>query len=129
MIEKEYKNYYKMDFGSYCGVLVDEFLMKKLSKLQYEMQEKIKSLLANNIEHFENYSWGLTYPFGKQADFHYIGMDFTTKADSIPYVDDMFGIRKVKHLYRTDMVFSLENLAKLKKIAQEDMEKTESETT
>ena len=127
MIEKEYKNYYKMDFGSCCGVIVDEFLMKKLSKLQYEMQEKVKHLLANNTEHFENYSWGLVHPLGVQTDFHYIGMDSSSKSDRISYVKNMFGIRKVKRLYRIDMPYSKENLEKLEKFVQEDIEKTESE--
>ena len=127
MIEKEYKNYYKMDFGSCCGVIVDEPLMKKLSKIQYEMQEKIKSLLVNNTEHFESYSWSLTYPLGVQTDFHYIGMDSSSKSDRISYVKNMFGIRKVKRLYRIDMPYSKENLEKLEKFVQEDIEKTKSE--
>ena len=127
MIEKEYKNYYKMDFGSCCGVIVDEFLMKKLSKLQYEMQEKVKHLLTNNIEHLENYSWGLVHPLGVQTDFHYIGMDSSSKSDRISYVKNMFGVRKVKRLYRIDMPYSKENLEKLEKFVQEDIEKTKSE--
>ena len=128
MIEKEYKNYYKMDFGSCCGVIVDEPLMKKLSKIQYEMQEKIKSLLVNNIEHLENYSWGLVHPLGVQTDFHYIGMDSSSKSDRISYVKNMFGIRKVTQLYRTNMAYSKDNLDKLVKFVQEDIENSQSET-
>jgi len=128
MIEKEYKNYYKMDFGSCCGVLVDEFLMKKLSKSQYEMQEKIKSLLANNIEHIESYSWSLAYPNGKQKSFEYIGMSTGSKEGRILLIENTFGMNKCKYLYRTDMKWSKENLEKLERIAQGDMEKMESET-
>ena len=116
-----------MDFGSCCGVIVDEFLMKKLSKLQYQMQEKIKSLLANNTEHLENYSWWLVHPLGIQTDFHYIGMDSSSKSDRISYVKNMFGIRKVKQLYRTNMAYSKDNLEKLVKFVQKDIENVQSE--
>ncbi|UXR86189.1 hypothetical protein [Staphylococcus felis] len=51
------KNMYEMNFGGYIGVLVDESLMKKLAKIQYETKEKILELLENNPESYREYSW------------------------------------------------------------------------
>lgn len=123
MIEKEYKNYYKMSFGLYCGVIVDEMLMKKLSKIQYETQEKIKSVLINNLEHVESENWSLAYPDGEQTSFQYIGMSTNSKQDRIKLIHNMFSIIKVKYLYRTDMKWSMENNKTLNEFVKNDIEK------
>ena len=125
MIEKEYKNYYKISFGTYSGVIVDEMLIKKLSKLQYETQEKLKELLINNLEHVETENWSLAYPRGEQTSFEYVGMQIFPKQDRIKLIHNMFSIRKIKHLYRTDMKWSLENLKLMEEFAKKDMEHEE----
>ena len=57
---KEYKNMYEISFGQFVGVLVDEKIMKKLTKLQNETAEKIKELLINNLDDVERYSWTIS---------------------------------------------------------------------
>lgn len=53
------ENRYEMSFGNYVGVIVDEELMKKLAKVQYETKEKILELLENNKDKHWNYSWSI----------------------------------------------------------------------
>lgn len=111
---KEYKNMYQLSFGQYVGVLVDERLMKKLTKIQNETAEKIKELLTNNLDSVERYSWtiadnenikGLEAKFDQEKRIvHYI-----EKADSYQKtihirdcLGEMFNVKKVKNLYRQE---------------------------
>ena len=97
------KNFYKLSFGSSVGVLVDEKLMKKIARLQFATKEKLLDLLENNEDHMiENYSWSIADEPKEinQSDrtFNYvITENYKTSLDK--RMNEMFGIRKVEHLY------------------------------
>lgn len=97
------KNYYKLSFGSYVGVLVDEELMKKIAKLQFDTKEKLLDLLENNEDHMiENYSWSIADEPKEinQSDriFNYARTE-NYKISLDNRMREMFEIEKVKHLY------------------------------
>lgn len=97
------KNFYKLSFGSHVGVLVDEKLMKKIAKLQFETKEKLLDLLENNEEHMiENYSWSISeepVEFSQNDRmFDYVNNGtYITRLDK--RIGEMFCVRKVDHLY------------------------------
>lgn len=109
---KEYKNMYQLSFGQYIGVLVDERLMKKLTKIQSETAEKIKELLINNLDGVERYSWtiannenieGLEEKFDQETRI----LNFIENADAYQKtvhirdnLGEMFNVKKIKNLYR-----------------------------
>lgn len=98
------KNMYQMSFGRYIGVIVDEQLMKKLTKLQYETKEKILELLENNQDSYEDYSWTITdepKEFSQtERELLYIDDDWMSPLDK--RLNNMFNIEKVKDLYRVE---------------------------
>ena len=97
------KNFYKLSFGNSVGVLVDEKLMKKIARLQFETKEKLLDLLENNEDHMiENYSWSIADEPKEinQSDrtFDYVRTE-NYKISLDKRMNKMFGIRKVEHLY------------------------------
>ena len=97
------KNFYKLTFGNYVGVLVDEKLMKKIARLQFETKERLLDLLENNEDHMiENYSWSIADEPKEisQSDrtFNYVRTE-NYKISLDKRMSEMFGIRKVEHLY------------------------------
>ena len=97
------KNFYKLSFGNSVGVLVDEKLMKKIARLQFETKEKLLYLLENNEDHMiENYSWSIADEPKEinQSDrtFDYVITE-NYKISLDKCMNEMFGIRKVEHLY------------------------------
>ena len=97
------KNFYRLSFGTYVGVLVDEKLMKKIARLQFETKERLLDLLENNENHMiEHYNWTIADE-PKEFDqcertLNYItNNNFHTKLGI--RIGDMFNIDKVTHLY------------------------------
>lgn len=99
------KNMYKMSFGQYLGVIVDESLMRKLTKLQYETKEKILELLENSPDSYEDYSWTITNEPKEisqtERELLYIDEDdWVSPLDK--RLNNMFNIEKVKDLYKVE---------------------------
>ena len=96
------KNMYEMSFGQSVGILMNEELMKKMAKIQYETQEKIIELLENNPDSHVNYGWSIAEePSGVPQDkrtLHYIDRSerYMTLEDRLK---EMFDVTKVKDLY------------------------------
>ena len=96
------KNMYEMSFGQSVGILMNEELMKKMTKIQYETHEKIMELLENNPDSHVNYSWTIAEePSGVGQDertLHYIDRSewYMPLEDRLK---GMFGVTKVKNLY------------------------------
>ena len=98
-----YKNYYNMSFGSYMGVYVDEYLMKKLAVLQNQLRVKILELLENNPDHFyEHTSWGITEEpkalSQGERTYHYVESP-TYHAELKYRMKDLLQIEKIDDLY------------------------------
>lgn len=104
------KNMYKMSFGQSVGILMNEELMKKMAKIQYETQGKIIELLENNPDSHVNYGWSIVEePSEVQQDertLHYIDRSerYTSLEDRLK---EMFDITKVKNLYDVgDLIYN-----------------------
>jgi hypothetical protein len=69
-IKRCYQHYYDIYAKPLCGVLVDEFLMRKINKVLSKYQNDINSILVNNRDHCIAESWALAYPNGKQTGFY-----------------------------------------------------------
>lgn len=101
------KNMYEMSFGQYIGILVDEELMRKLTKIQYETKEKILELLENNSESYKEYSWTIAEEpkeFNQEDRIlRYINdKDHTFEMSLDIKLKDMFNIKKVNNLYKVN---------------------------
>lgn len=101
------ENRYEMNFGSSVGVIVDEYLMKKLAKLQYKHKMELLAILENNKDHYCDYSWSITdQPEDvdqSERVFDYIEHDKYTAINMESRLDDMFKIRKVQNLYESNI--------------------------
>lgn len=123
-----YKHYYHMSFGSYMGVYVDEYLMKKLGVIQTQLRVKILELLENNPEHFYAHTnWSIAEePQGlsqKERTYHYVESP-TYHAELKYRMKDMFKIIKIDDLYDfTDEEISSLSYEERKKI----MDKTHTD--
>lgn len=127
------ENRYALNFGNYVGVLVDEELMKKLAKIQYETKEKILTLLENNKDKHWDYSWsiadGLESISQTERTFKYVDHEYKYRTLD-ERINEMFGIEKVENLYdvgklghvKTREQAELEHVEHLKMISQEEAE-------
>ena len=104
------KNMYKMSFGNIVGVMMDEELMRKMAKIQYETQERIIELLENNPDSYTDYSWTIAdEPSEIDQDnriCHYVDKSpgYSPLGNR---VREMFNITKVKNLYDVgDLIYS-----------------------
>ena len=92
-----------MSFGSYMGVYVDEYLMKKLAVLQNQLRVKILELLENNPEHFyEHTSWSITDEpkESSQEERTYNYVESPNYPAELKYrMKDLLQIRKIDDLY------------------------------
>lgn len=66
------KTLYDYTNGTYCGVLIEEHVMKKIAKLQNKYMEDVKRVLHDNIESVYPSMWTLYYPDGKQTNVTFI---------------------------------------------------------
>ena len=96
------KNMYKMSFGSIVGVMMDEELMRKMAKIQYETQERIIELLENNPNSYTKYGWTIADE-PSETDQHNRTCYYVDKSPNYSLLEDrvreMFDITKVKNLY------------------------------
>lgn len=58
------ERFFDYSANGFCGVLIREPLMKKLSKIKHEYNQKIKHLLTNNLEMIEVSEWTLANHIG-----------------------------------------------------------------
>ena len=96
------KNMYEMSFGSIVGVIMDEELMRKMAKIQYETQERIIELLENNPDSYTEYGWTIADE-PSETDQHNRTCYYVDKSPNYSLLEDrvreMFDITKVKNLY------------------------------
>ena len=108
----------------YCGVLVNEKVMKKLNKIIYKNQEEIKKVLTDNIETLYSYDWGLAYPNGKQTE-----VSFALKKDK-DIGDRIKNMKIMAPEYKPEVYFVTETYSKETEAiikAIEDMHNEEEE--
>lgn len=102
------KNYFNFSFGMFCGVLVDEKTMKKIAKLQARVADELKTIL-HNAENIHVSNWSIADEPAeleqKERILHFISKnndEMSLKYRLDVTVNDVFNIRKAKHLYMVD---------------------------
>lgn len=108
--EKLYnKKIYELNNGSYCGIYMEEDVMKKILKLQYEYMNNVKKILNENIDKLIPYDWTLANKIDengkiqKQVIIHYFIQDYskedlkrrieTFKVEQPRYIDKLYCVR------------------------------------
>lgn len=89
MVKKSSKKWFEMSSGVYCGVFLDEYAARKLSKILWRQTQELKEFLTSNKSHLCPSHWTLACPNGKQTI-----VKFSCPDDS---VDD-----RIKLLDKTD---------------------------
>lgn len=97
------KNYYNFSFGKYCGVLVNEKTMRKITALQAKTYDALMQILKND-EDIHVASWSIAdEPKALDQDertFNYADeQDLETRLELLR---ELFDITKVKDLYFVD---------------------------
>lgn len=67
MVKKSSKKWFEMSSGIHCGVFLDEYAARKLSKLLWRQTQELKEFLTANKSHLCPSNWTLAYPNGKQT--------------------------------------------------------------
>lgn len=100
---RENKNYYSVSFGIYLGVIVNEKLMRKATKLLRKQDEELKQLLLNNLDDLEVNNWTLAHPNGEEQAINYISKNnYETKEERIDVISKIQSVTKIDHLYRCE---------------------------
>lgn len=102
------KNYYNFSFGQFCGVFVDEKTMRKIAKLQAKTLDELRNIL-HNAEDIHASNWSIADEPAELEQQERI-LRFISKNNDEMYlkhrldvtVNDVFNIRKEKHLYVVD---------------------------
>lgn len=94
-------NYFVMGNGQYCGLIMPEHVMKKLSKIFARHNDEIKDFLTKHKEELYAESWTLAYPNGKQEGVYYNDA-FATVEERIDNYDENLKIRRLSDFYLSD---------------------------
>lgn len=126
---KVHKNYYKMSFGNFIGVAVNEKTMKKIAKIQAKTYHEIMSVIEN-AEDIHIPHWSITKE-PKELDqdertFYYFN-EQTALGYARGNLKEMFGIQKIENLYQVEGMYS-ESRERAEKEHQEYLKSTEEVT-
>lgn len=109
------KSLFDYTAGVYCGVLVEEHVMKKLAKVQAQHVEKVKRILNDNIDSVYPSMWTLHYPNGEQTNVNFID----TSADLETRINNAVMMRQPEHC---PLVFIAGSMDEARNMANERFE-------
>lgn len=94
------KNYYNFSFGQYCGVIVNEKTMRKISALQSKTYDALMQILKNDDD-IHIASWSIV---DEPKEISQSERTFNYSDDESPerrfeLLRELFGIRKINDLY------------------------------
>lgn len=104
MVKLEKDQYYLMQMGHYCGLLIREHGARKIRKLLYKQKQELKEALRDQLDmnNLEIHSWALAYPDGEQTSVVYF-LTNDTREDKLRRIALL---DKVCKLERIDYTFS-----------------------
>lgn len=94
-------NWFKVNNGNYCGVVMPEHIMKKLAKLYAKHNDEVKDLLTQFKDEIYAHEWALAYPNGKQEVVTF-NSEFYSVEERIEQYDENLKIHKLKDFYVSD---------------------------
>lgn len=110
-IERSIEQHFKCDGVGACGVLVKKELMRKIIKLQAKYLQDYKELLAENLDQFDSYSWGMVKGSdGEYLYHHYIDNGNNSEKDKIERIKSMTAKLKPEKIDHVSVISNDENL-------------------
>lgn len=100
-------NWFEVNNGCYCGVVMPEHVAKKLVKLFAKHNDEVKDLLTQNKEELYAYDWTLAYPNGKQKSVYY-NSTHSSVEDRIERYDESMKMRRLEDFYISDASGAIE---------------------
>lgn len=94
-------NWFKVDNGAYCGVVMPEHVMKKLAKLYAKHNDEVKDLLTQHKDEIYPYEWTLAYPNGEQKTVEFNSASRSVE-ERIENYDENMKINRLKDFYVSD---------------------------
>ena len=94
-------NWFKVDNGAYCGIVMPEHVMKKLAKLYAKHNDEVKDLLTQNKDEIYPYEWTLAYPNGEQKVVAF-NSAYESVEGRIDMYDENMKIKRLEDFYVSD---------------------------
>ena len=94
-------NWFKVDNGAYCGIVMPEHVMKKLAKLYTKHNDEVKDLLTQHKDEIYPYEWTLAYPNGEQKTVVFNSASRSVE-ERIENYDENMKINRLKDFYVSD---------------------------
>lgn len=94
-------NWFKVDNGVYCGIVMPEHVMKKLAKLYAKHNDEVKDLLTQYKDEMYSYEWALAYPNGEQKVVIYNATHSSTE-ERVERYDENLKINRLEDFYVSD---------------------------
>lgn len=94
------KNYYNFSFGKYCGVIVNEKTMRKISALQAKTYDALMQILKNDDDiHVSSWSIADEPKEISQSERTFNYSDDESPEFRLGALRELFGIEKIDDLY------------------------------
>ena len=94
-------NWFSVNNGAYCGVVMPEHVMKKLAKLYAKHNDEVKDLLTQHKDELYSYEWTLAYPNGEQKTVVFNSASRSVE-ERIEKYDENIKINRLKDFYVSD---------------------------
>lgn len=94
-------NWFNVNNGGYCGIVMPEHVMKKLVKLYAKHNDEVKDLLTQHKDEIYPYEWTLAYPNGKQKSVAF-NSAYSSVEERIEKYDENIKIRRLEDFYTSD---------------------------
>lgn len=90
-------NWFNVNNGAYCGIVMPEHVMKKLAK----HNDEVKDLLTRHKDEIYPYEWTLAYPNGEQKTVAFNSAYWSVE-ERIEKYDETQKINRLKDFYTSD---------------------------
>lgn len=94
-------NWFNVNNGAYCGIVMPEHVMKKLAKLYAKHNGEVKDLLTQHKDELYPYEWALAYPNGEQKTVVFNSVYWSVE-ERIKNYDENTKINRLKDFYVSD---------------------------
>ena len=94
-------NWFNVNNGAYCGIVMPEHVMKKLAKLYAKHNDEVKDLLTRYKDEMYPYEWVLAYPNGEQKVVAHNALYASTE-ERIARYDENLRINRLEDFYVSD---------------------------
>lgn len=94
-------NWFNVNNGAYCGIVMPEHVMKKLAKLYVKHNDEVKDLLIQHKDEIYPYEWTLAYPNGEQKVVAF-NSAYESVEERIEMYDENMKIKRLEDFYVSD---------------------------